>query len=45
MFTGIVQGTAKVVEIDNKESINTIYLMFNFLKLGLVFLLMGYALR
>ena len=26
MFTGIVQGTAKVVEIDNKESINTIFI-------------------
>ena len=26
MFTGIVQGTAKVVEIENKESINTIFI-------------------
>ena len=26
MFTGIVQGTAKVVEIDNRESINTIFI-------------------
>ena len=37
MFTGIVQGTAKVVEIDNKESINTIFIDFpnvQFLQIG-----------